>query len=88
MKYKPDASHHSPNLLLPTDNDAAVEYINDDFLFLSLVEKANGHMTGMNTCTDMPAPVEYNGIVEAQVTDECCVENAKRLARKCRKVFF
>jgi len=69
MQYKPGASHHAPDFLSRTDNDAAVEDINDDIPCLALAETANGLLTGRYTGTDMPAPVEYDDIVESQQTD-------------------
>jgi len=88
MQYKPGASHHAPDFVSRTDNDAAVEYINDDIPCLALAETANGLLTGRYTGTDMPAPVEYDDIVEAQQTDAFCVELAKRVARNTAKAFF
>jgi len=88
MQYKPGASHHAPDFLSRTDNDAAVEDINDDIPCLALAETANGLLTGRYTGTDMPAPVEYDDIEEAQQTDAFCVELAKRVARKTAKAFF
>ena len=66
MQYKPGASHHTPDFLSRTDNDAAVQDINDDIPCLALAETANGFLTGRYTGTDMPAPVEYDDIVEDQ----------------------
>jgi len=71
-----------------TDNDAAVEDINDDIPCLALAETANGLLTGRYTGTDKPAPVDYDEIVEAQQTDAFCVELAKRVAQKTAKSFF
>jgi len=71
-----------------TDNDAAVEDINDDIPCLALAETANGLLKGRYAGTDIPAPVEYDDIVEAQQTDAFCVELAKRVARKTAKAFF
>ena len=88
MQYKPGASHHAPDFLSRTDNDAAVEDINDDMPCLALAETANGMLTGRYTGTDMPAPVSYDDIVAAQQTDAFCVELAKRVARKTAKAFF
>jgi len=70
------------------DNDAAVEDINDNIPCLASVETANGLLTGRYTGTDMPAPVEYDDIVEAQQTDAFCVDLAIRVARKTAKAFF
>jgi len=88
MQYNPGASHHAPDILSQTDNDAAVEDIKDDIACLALVETANGLLTGRFTGTDLPAPVEYDDMVEAQQTDAFCVELAKRVARKTAKAFF
>jgi len=88
MQYKPGASHHAPYFLSRTDKDAAVEKINDDIPCHALAETANGLLTGRYTGTDMPAPVEYDDIVEAQQTDAFCVEFAKRVAHKTAEVFF
>jgi len=71
-----------------TDNDAAVEYFNDNIPCFALAETANGFLTGRYTGTDMPAPVEYDDIVEAQQTDAFCVELAKRVSRKTAKALF
>jgi len=57
MQYKPVASHHAKAFLSRTDNDAAVEDINDDIPCLALAETANGFLTGRYTGTEMPAPV-------------------------------
>jgi len=88
MQDKPGASHHAPDFLSRTDNDSAVEDINDDITCLALAETANGLLTGRFTGTDLPAPVEYAGIVKAQQTDAFCVELAKRVARKTAKAFI
>jgi len=88
MQYKPGASLHSPDFSSRTNNDAAVEDINDDIPCLALAETANGLLTRRYTGTDMPARVKYDDIVEAQQTDAFCVELAKRVARKTAKAFF
>jgi len=88
IKYKPGASHHAPDFLSRTDSDAAVEDINDDIPCLALAETANGLLTGRYTGTDMPAPVEYDDIVEAQKTDAFSVELPKRVAYKTARAFF
>jgi len=88
MLCKPGASHNAPDFLSRADNDSAVEDINDDIPCLTLSETANGLLTGRYTGTDIPAPVEYDDIVEAQKTDAFCVELAKRVARKTAKAFF
>jgi len=88
MQYKPGASYHAPDFLFRTDNDAAIEDINDDIPCLALAETANGLLTGRYTGTDMPALVEYDDIVKDQQTDAFCVQLAKRVARKTAKAFF
>jgi len=88
MQYKLGTSHHNPGFLSRTDNDAAVEDINDDIPFLALDETANGLLTGRYTGANMPAPVEYDEIVEAQKTHDFCVELAKRVAHETAKAFF
>jgi len=88
MQYKPAASHNAPDFLSRTDNYAAFEDINDDIPCLALAETANGLLTGRYTGTDMPAPLEYDDIVEAQPTNAFCVELAKRVAHKTAKAFF
>jgi len=80
MQYKSGASLHAPDFLSRTENDAAVEDINDDFICLALAETANSLLKGRCTGTDMPAPVEYDDIVEAQQTDAFCVALAERVA--------
>jgi len=86
--YKPRASHHAPNLLTLKENDAAVEDITDDIPFVALAETANGLLTGIYTGTDMPAPVEYDDIVDAEKNDKFCVELAKRVALKKGMALF
>jgi len=88
MPYKPGASHHSRDFLSRTDNDAAVEDINDDIPCLAFAQTANSVLMERYTGTNMPAPVEYDDTVEAQQTDAFCVELAKRVARKTAKAFF
>ena len=88
MQFKPGASHHAPDFLFRTDNDSAIEDINDDIPCLALAETANGLLTGRYTGTDMPAPVKYDDIVEAQQTDESWVELAERVAGKTATAFF
>jgi len=58
MHNKPGASHHAPDFWSRTDNDAAVENINNDIPCLALAETANGLLTRRYTGTDMPALVE------------------------------
>ena len=88
MQYKPGASYHAPDFLFRTDNDAAIEDINDDIPCLALAETANGLLTGRYTGTDMPALVEYDDIVKDQQTDAFCVQLAKRVAHQTEKAFF
>jgi len=88
VQYKPGAWHHAPDFLSRTDNDADVKDINADIPCLALAETANGLPTGRYTGTNIPAPDEYDDIVEAQQTDALCVELAKRVARKTAKAFF
>jgi len=73
MQYKPGASHHAPDFLSRTDNDTAIEDINDVFPGISLAETANGLLTGRYTGTEMPAPVNYGDMVEAQQTEDFCL---------------
>jgi len=49
-----------------TDNDAAIEDINDDIPCLALAKTASGLLTERYMGTGMPDPVEYDDIVEAQ----------------------
>jgi len=65
MQYNPGASHHAPDFLSRTDNDAAVADVNDDIPCLVLAETANVLLTRKYTGTEMPAPVDYDDIVEA-----------------------
>jgi len=58
MQYKPGASHHASDFFSRTDNDAAVEDVNDDIPYLALAKTENGSLTGRYTGTDMPAPVD------------------------------
>jgi len=53
-----------------------------------LAETANGLLTGRYTGTEMLAPVEYDDIVEAQQTDDYCVEIARRVAGRTAKALF
>jgi len=87
MHYKPGASHHAPTFLSRTDSDAAVEDTNYNIPCLALAYTANGVLTGRYTGTDMPAPVEYDDIVETQLTGEFCVEWAKCVARTTARAF-
>jgi len=70
------------------DKDAAVDDINDDIPCLALAETTNGLLIGSDTGAGMPTPVEYDDIVEAQQTDEICVELAKRVDLKTAKVLL
>ena len=88
MPYKPCASHHAQDFLSRTDNGAAVEDINEDIPYLALAEAAIGLQTGRYTGTDMSVPAEYDDVVEAQHSDEFCVELAKRVALKTAKAFL
>jgi len=88
MQYKPSASHHTSKVSSRTDNDAAVDHINDDVPCLAMAETADGLFMGRNTGTEMLAPVENDAIVEGQEPDEYCFELANRVARKAAKAFF
>jgi len=65
-QYKTGASHHTPDFLSRTDNESAVEDINDDIPCVALDETASGLLTGRYTDTDMPSPVECDDTVKAQ----------------------
>jgi len=74
--YKPGASHHLPDFMSRTRNNATVEHIDEDIQCLSnicadapclaLAETANGLETGRCTDTDTPEPVAFDDIVEDQ----------------------
>jgi len=88
MHYKPGASHHAPDFLSTTDNAQPLADIDDDIVCLALAETDNGLLTARSTGNDMPAPVDYDDIVESQQTDDCDVEISKRVARQTAKAFF
>jgi len=81
MVYKPGASHHLPDFLSRASTVAPTEDIHDNIPCLALVETANGFRTGRYTSTDTPEPVEFDEVVEAQQTDEYCVEMSTRVER-------
>jgi len=88
MVYKPGASHHRPDFLSRASTVAPTEDIHDDIPCLALAKTANGLMTGRFTGTDTPEPVEFDDVVEAQQTDDYCVEMTKRVERGTAKAFF
>jgi len=88
MVYKPGASHHLSDFLSRASTVAPTEDIHDDIRCLALAETANGLMTGRYTGTDTPEPVEFDDVVEAQQTDDYCVEMTKRVERGTAKAFF
>jgi len=53
-----------------------------------VAETANGLRTGRYTGTDTPAPVERDDVVEAQQTDDYCVEMPTRVKRGKPKTFI
>ena len=88
MVYKPGASHHLPEFLSRASTVAPPEDIHDDIPCLALAETANGLRTGRYTGTDTPEPVEFDDVVEAQQTDDFCVEMSTRVERGTAKAFF
>jgi len=88
MVYKPGASHHLPDFLSRASTVAPPEDIHDDIPCLALAETANGLRTGRYTGTDTPEPVEFDDVVEAQQTDDFCVEMSTRAERGTAKAFF
>jgi len=88
MVYKPGASHHLPDFLSRASTVAPPEDIHDDIPRLALAETANGLRTGSYTGTDTPEPVKFDDVVEAQQTDEYCVEMSTRVERGTSKAFF
>jgi len=64
------------------------EDIHHDIPCLALAETANGLRTGTYTGTDKPEPVEFGDVVEAQQTDDFCVEMSTRVERGTTKAFF
>ena len=87
MVYKPGASHHMPDLLSRASTEAPTRDIHDDIPCLELAETANGLRTGRYTGTDTPEPVEFDDVVEAQQTDDYCVEMSTRVQRGTAKGF-
>jgi len=53
-----------------------------------LAETANGLRTGRFSGTDTPEPVEFDDVVEAQQTDDYCVEMSTRVERGTAKAYF
>jgi len=88
MVYKPGASHHLPDFLSRASTVAPPDDIHDDIPCLALAETANGLRTGRYTGTDTPEPVEFDDVVEAQQTDDFCVEMSTRVERETAKAFF
>jgi len=88
MVYEPGASHHLPDFLPRASTVAPTENIHDDIPCLALAETANGSRTGRYTGTDTPEPVEFEDVVEAQQTDDYCVEMSTRVERGTAKAFF
>jgi len=86
--YKSDASHHLPDYLSRTSTVGPPEDIHDDISCLALAETANGLRTGRYTGTDTPEPVGFDDVVEAQQTDDFCVEMSTRVERGTAKAFF
>jgi len=87
-QYKPGASHHLPDFLSRTDNDAPMEPIQDDIPCLALTGTANGLETGRYTGGEVPKAIEFDEIIEAQQADEWCVDMLKRVDSGAVKVFF
>jgi len=88
MVYKPGASHHLSDFLSCASTVAPPEDIHDDIPCLVLAETANGLITGRYTGTDIPEPVEFDDVVEAQQTDDYCVEMSTLVERGTAKAFF
>jgi len=88
MDYKPGASHHLPDFLSRASTVAPPEDIHVDIPCLALAETANGLRTGRYTGTDTLEPVEFDDVVEAQQTDDYCVEMSTRVERGTVKAFF
>jgi len=88
MVYKPGASHHLPDFLSHASTVAPPEDIHDDKRCLALAETANGLKTGRYTGTDTPELVEFDDVVEAQQTDDFCVEMSTRVERGTANAFF
>ena len=88
MDYKPGASHDLPDFLSRASTVAPPEDINGDIPCLALAETANGLRTERYAGTDTPEPVEFDDVVEAQETDDFCVEMSTRVERGLAKAFF
>jgi len=88
MDYKPGASHDLPDFLSRASTVAPPEDINGDIPCLALAETANGLRTERYAGTDTPEPVEFDDVVEAQLTDDFCVEMSTRVERGTAKAFF
>jgi len=88
MVYKPGASHHLPDFLSRASTVAPPEDVHAYIPCLALAETANGLRTGRYTGTDTPEPVEFDDVVEAQQTDDYCVEMSPRVERGTAKAFF
>ena len=82
------ASHNLPDFLSHASTVAPPEDIHDDIPCLALAEKANGLRKGRYMGSDKPAPVEFDDVVEAQQTDDYCVEMSTRVERGTSKAFF
>jgi len=88
MVYKPGASHHLPDFLSRASTVAPPEDNRDHIPCLALAQTANGLRTGRYTGTDTPEPVGIDDVVEAQQTDDYCVEMSTRVERGTAKAFF
>jgi len=88
MVYKAGASHHLPDFLSRASTVAPSEDIHDDIPLLALAETAKGLRTGRYTGTDTPEPVEFDDVVEAQQTDDFCVEMSTRVESGTARAFF
>jgi len=77
-----------PDFLSCASTVAPPEVIHDDIPCLALTETANGLRTGRYTGTNTPEPVGYDDFVEAQQTDDFCVEMSTRVERGTAKAFF
>ena len=88
MLYKPGAWHHLPDFLSRASTVAPPEDVHAYIPCLALAETANGLRTGRYTGTDTPEPVEFDDVVEAQQTDDFCVEMSTRVERGTAKAFF
>jgi len=88
MVYKPGASHHLRDFLSHASTVAPTEDIHDDIPCLALAKTANDFRTGRYTGTDTPEPVEFDNVVEAQQTDDYCVELSTHVERGTAKALF